>query len=208
MDASVQHAAAAKAAPSPTPPPNVASIRWKSPEAETQATAVEEVPLAAHAESSNGLRDLTLEISLNGEPKLSIPISLEKLDSAGPSEIETSLYLDQVEGAQPYDVVSYYLRARRVGADTLPDTASPVQFVQVKPFRDDVRERRGGGEANPGFPMVKALKGAQLRLMKENFLLAHADLARTDAAWKEENMRVGREQDVLEKKTQEVIDGS
>jgi hypothetical protein len=196
--------ASAKAAPSPTPPPNLASIRWKSPDAEIQATAVEEVPLAARAESSHGLRDLTLEVSLNGEPKLSAPVAVEKLDTAGPREIEASIYLDQIE-AQPYDIVSYYLRARRVGADDLPETTSPVQFVQVKPFRDDVMEGPGG-DVMGTFPLIKALKAAQLRLLKENFLLAHADLARSDATWKSENARVGREQEVLGKKTQDVID--
>jgi hypothetical protein len=196
--------AVAKTVPSPTPPPNVASIRWKSPDAEIQATAVEEVPLAAHAESSHGLRDLTLEVSLNGEPKLSAPLAVEKLDAVGPHEIETSIYLDQIE-AQPYDIVSYYLRARRVGAKDLPETTSPVQFVQVKPFRDDVMEGPGGDTMGV-FPLIKALKAAQLRLLKENFLLAHTDLARSDATWKSENARVGREQEVLGKKTQDVIE--
>lgn len=195
--------------PAAKPPPNLASIRWKSPKSETQATAVEEVPLAAHAESSRGLHGLTLEVAVNGESKLSVPVQVEKLEtSGGPHEIETSLYMDQLD-AQPYDIVSYYLRAQRVGGDTLPETTSPVQFVQVKPFRDDVKEtppsNLPGGKGEQ-LDLLKALKAAQLRLLKENFLLAHTDLAHTDAAWKDENIRVGREQGLLGNKTQEVID--
>ncbi len=194
------------AQPSPPPPVSTpkASITWKRPQSETKAAPIEEVPLEAVADSTGGLRDLVLETEVNGEPRPSIPISLDELKTAGKHGIQASLYLDQLD-VQPYDMVSYYLRAQRIDPRRLPQTASPVQFVQVKPFRDDVRERPGGGTANPAVDLITALKAAQLRLIKENFLLAHADISHDGADWRIENARVGNEQGILGQKTGEVI---
>ena len=180
-----------------------ASIKWKSPEAETKAAPVEEVPLEAVAESASGLRDLALEISVNGGPEKSIPVEVEGLKAAGKHPVLASLYLDQLE-VEPFDIVSYHLRARRIDPRTLPETVSAVQFVQVKPFRDDVREMPGG-DGMSAFPLIVALKSAQLHLLKENFLLAHTDLPPTNEEWMKQNTRVGGEQGILEKKTGEVV---
>ena len=181
-----------------------ANLQWKSPVAETQASSVEEVPLKATAVSSSGLRDLALEIAVNGTPRLTLPLDPGELGKAGNHAIETSLYLDQLE-VKPYDMVSYYLRAQRIDGRKLPITTSPIQFVQIKPFRDDVQEVPGG-KGNPSLALVKALKVAQLRLLKENFILAHADIDHAKPSWKNENDRVGREQGVLVQKTRETID--
>ena len=193
------------AGPKPVPPPALprAAIQWKSPEVETKAAPIEEVPLEAAAESTTGLRDVVLEMEVNGAPRLKVPIAADELNAAGKHRIDTSIYLDQLE-VQPFDVVSYHLRAQRIDPRPLPETDSPVQFVQVKPFRDDVREV-AGGEGNESFALITALKAAQLRLIKENFLLGHTDLAHGDADWIKENARVGREQGVLAEKTAEVV---
>lgn len=133
---------AAAAKPTPAPPQlPTASIRWKTPEAETKAAPIEEVPLTAVATSSSGLRDLVLEAEVNGEARPAVPIPLEALKQKGEHSVEASIYLDQLN-VQPFDVVSYYLHARRIDARTLPETVSPVQFVEIKPFRDDVAEKK------------------------------------------------------------------
>lgn len=193
-------------AESPKPPAAVpeASIKWKSPEAETKAAPIEEVPLEAVAKSAGGLRDAVLEMEVNGEPRLSAPIDSAVLASPGAHPIRTSIYLDQLE-VQPFDMVSYFIRAQRIGAESSAPAVSPVQFVQIKPFRDDTRELPGG-DGITRFGLISALKAAQLRLMKENFLLAHTELSHDSPAWKKENERVTAEQATLEKKTQEVMD--
>ena len=204
----LERAAAVAPAPSPAAPPTAPSlpqarIRWKSPASETKAAPVEEVPLLAAASSTTGLQDLTLEMAVNGQPRLSVPVPADELRVAGEHPVAASVYLDQL-AVEPFDVVSYYLRARRVDSRPLPETVSSVQFVQVKPFRSDIREARGG-EGYAGFALVTALKVAQLRLIKENFVLAHAELSREDTAWKKEDARVGSEQGALEKKTAEAV---
>ncbi|MEO7934532.1 MAG: hypothetical protein ABIT76_15390 [Chthoniobacterales bacterium] len=189
-----------------TPPPAAlpkASITWKTPEAETKASPIEEVPLQAVADSATGLRDLVLEMEVNGEPKLKVPVGIPELSKKGSHAIDASIYLDQLE-VQPFDIVSYHLRAQRIDPRALPTTNSPVQFIQVKPFREDIAEIPGG-DGNSGQALIAALKVAQLRLIKENFLLGHTDLGHENPGWRKENTRVGTDQAALDTKTGEVI---
>ena len=193
----------AKAKPAADKQPK-ASIEWNTPEEEIKAAAIEEVPLAAVANSTGGFHDAVLEISVNGEIRLRTPIALDELKNAGQHKIETSIYMDQL-GVKPFDMVSYDLRAQRNGTAKLPDTVSPVQFVEIKPLREDVHELPAARNPGQGFNHIAALKSAQLRAMKENSALAHTDLSHDNGAWKDENQRVGNDQKTLEEKTGEVI---
>lgn len=181
-----------------------AHIEWNSPEEEMTAAAVEEVPLEAMADSTTGFHNAVLEIFVNGETRPLIPIELADLKVAGKHTVETSIYMDQL-GVKPYDIVSYDLRAQRNGIRKASDTVSAVQFVEIKPLREDVHECPP--TQNPGqcFNYITAIKSAQLRAMKENFVLAHSELARDNADWKDENQRVGGDQKTLAEKTGEVI---
>jgi len=183
-----------------------ASLEWKSPDSETTATEIEEVPLEAEANSTSGLRDVTLEVGVNGKKRLTQPLAGDELKHPGKHPIKTSLYLDQLE-VKTYDMVSYHLRAQRQGRGKLPPTVSPVQFVQVKPMREDTFVCPGADKAvaSKCFNYVTALKAAQLRLMKENFALAHAEIGHDHPEWAETNDRVGNEQDDLAGKTGEVV---
>jgi hypothetical protein len=189
---------------SPTPPaiPS-ASIDWISPESESSATAIEEVPLEAQAESDTGLRDAVLELEVNGTHRLSQPLP-DDLTKAGRHALKLSIYLDQLE-VKTYDMVSYHLSARRIFADKLPPTSSPVQFVQVKPMREDTFVCAGGDQPSKCFNYVTALKAAQLRLMKDNFTLAHAGVGHDNDDWRDANSRVSSEQTELAGRTGDVI---
>jgi hypothetical protein len=80
-----------------------------------------------------------------------------------------------------------------------------VQFVQVKPVREDTFICAGGDQPSKCFNYVTALKAAQLRLMKDNFTLAHADVGHDNSEWRDQNSRVGGEQNQLAGRTDEVI---
>ena len=179
-----------------------ASITWVSPEAETKANPIEEVPTVATAKSTSGLQGLALEVSLNGVPAKSTPIPAEPFNKAGSHDIKVSIYLDDV-GAQPYDVVSYYLHGQRISDTKVPETTSAIQFIQVRPFRDDVLQ--GSGHSNKGYDLLIRLKLAQLRAVKENFVLAHTDLPPDEPVRVKENERVGKNQAALSAKTEEVV---
>jgi hypothetical protein len=195
-------------APVPPPPPTAlphATITWKSPEPESKANPVEEVPTVAEAQSTSGLKDLTLEISVNGTPKKSQPLPAQPYDKAGKNTIKVSLYMDEL-GVEPFDLVSYYIRGQRITDQKLPDTVSAIQFIQVRPFRDDVgiNNMPGSPGNDKNLALIIELKLAQLKAMKENFILAHTDLAVTDPVRAKENDRVGQNQGDLSKKTEEV----
>ncbi|MGA3268331.1 MAG: hypothetical protein ABSE16_16090 [Verrucomicrobiota bacterium] len=204
-DQTAAQSASAATAPEAKPSAPEASITWNSPEEEIKAAAIEEVPLEAVADSQSGFHDAVLEVSVNGVGHPAVAIELAELKKAGPHTVQTSIYLDQL-GVKPYDIVSYDLRAQRNGIQKLPVTVSPVQFVEVKPLREDVHECPPTQEPSTCFNYITAIKSAQLRAMKQNFVLAHTDLSHDSADWKDENKQVGTDQQTLAEKTGEVID--
>lgn len=179
-----------------------ASIEWVSPESEINATAIEEVPLKASASSTSGLRNLMLDVEVNGESRLKTPVAQDELKTPGKHTIETSIYLDQL-AVQPFDIVSYSLRAQQIDDHNLPDTVSEIQFVEIKPLRQDVAICDCEGPSQC-FNYIAAIKAAQLRLMKENHVLANSDLGKNNTEWKTDNKRVGDEQLQLADKTSDV----
>jgi hypothetical protein len=194
-------------APAPPPPPKElpkASIVWQSPEPETEANPIEEVPTVAIAQSTSGLKNLSLEISVNGVPKMTTPLPATPFDKSGKNTLKTSLYMDEI-GVEPFDVVSYFIKAQRISNEKLADTTSAIQFIQVRPFRDDVMQARGGESLSKGYGLLIRLKLAELRSIKENFILVHTDLPVTDPVRAKENDRVGKNQGDLSTKTEEVV---
>jgi hypothetical protein len=182
-----------------------ASIEWHAPASEIKATAIEEIPLAARTSTATGFGQVTLEISINGRPLPSRPFEpalLERLARPGANAITLPLYLDELE-AEPFDIVSYHLRAERLTPTPTPAITSPLQFIQIRPARDDVAAASGAGGGNlpPGARpvnelanLIGALKAAQLALLKQNFLLAHAPIPKTDSTWVTENTRIATDQ--------------
>jgi hypothetical protein len=196
------------------PPPKSAgatesSITWQTPEPATQANPVEEVPASATVESPTGLKDLKLEVSVNGEIKKSIPIPEETAIAPGSHEIKVALHLNDLK-VQPFDVVSYYLHGQPVSAENQPDITSPVQFVQVRPFRDASTPTSPPANA-PGSPppddasqILSQLELAELHVMQDNFQLAHSELQPNDPARAQEDHRVGKEQAELSSQTEQI----
>jgi len=192
----------------PKPPPPVkalpqATIVWQSPEPESKANQIEEVPTIAEAQSTTGLRGLSLEVSVNGMPKKSVKLPVQPYDHAGKNTIKVSLYMDELE-VQPFDTVSYYIRGQRVTDQKVPDTVSAIQFIEVRPLRDDV-VLLPEGSPHKGYNLIIRLKLAQLKALKENFVLAHTDLPVTHPVRMQENERVGKNQGDLSAKTEEVV---
>jgi hypothetical protein len=181
----------------------VPTISWRTPKSEIKATAIEEVPLTAIADSGSGFQKMTLEVAVNGEPRRSLPLEatlLAKAARPGAQQLELSLFMDEV-GAQEFDMVSYHLVAEtRPGA---PKILSPLQFVQVRPSREDRMRGEGASAGSPFVEMLRQLKAVQLQLLKDNFLLAGAQLPKTDKDWRETNERVANDQKTLAGKTTE-----
>nr|MDQ3625161.1 hypothetical protein [Verrucomicrobiota bacterium] len=180
-----------------------AEIIWKLPKSEIKATKIEEVPLSAEIRSDSGVRDFALEISVNGEPKKTVALPAEPFAKAGSHPLDVSIYLDEI-GVEPFDIVSYDLRAHRNHSSKLPATVSALQFIQIRPFREDATKGKGGGGSCECLDELLKIKVGQLTAMKQNFVLANSELPPSDAAWQQENQRVGEDQRVLATKTEEV----
>lgn len=201
--------------PAPPPPPEdiSASIEWRAPESELKATSIEEIALTASADTRTGFRSMSLEISVNGEPRLSLPLdaaTIKTLAKPGTHAVKLPLYLDETSAAE-FDMVSYHLRADRKTREPAPVVTSPLQFIQIRPAREDVRHVKLKGGGMPGMDdlgklgaMIGALKAAQLSLLKQNFLLAHAPIAKTEKAWTDANTIVAADQKLLSEKATEV----
>src|SRR5207247_2482608 len=119
------------------PPQAAANFRWITPGTVITATAKEEIPLEAEAESTTGLWHVTLHLALNGEPRP--PIAIPETIDAGVQPILSSLPLAGYE-TKPYDVVTYYLEAERIRPRDIPadppwpPIISPLQLVQIRPL--------------------------------------------------------------------------
>ena len=204
VDAKAKKDSAVVAEKKEAPAAPTASIEWRSPESETAATAIEEVPLEAVADSSAGLRNTVLEVEVNGARRLSQPLTND-LAKPGSHTLKPSIFLDQLD-VKTYDIVSYHLTAQRIAGAALPPTVSPEQFVQVKPVREDTFICAGGDQPGKCFNYVTALKAAQLRLMKDNFTLSHAEVSHDSSEWSDQNTRVGGDQNQLAGRTGEVLE--
>lgn len=198
-----------KPPPPPPPPEDIsASIEWRAPESELKATAIEEIALAASADTRTGFRSMSLEISVNGEPRLSLPLdaaTIKTLAKPGTHAVKLPLYLDETSAAE-FDMVSYHLRADRKTRLPAPVVTSPLQFIQIRPAREEVQMRKsppGQSKMDQLLALVGSLKAAQLALLKQNFLLAHAPISKTEKAWIDANATVAADQKTLAVKTAE-----
>jgi hypothetical protein len=199
-----------------TPPPQHGpgdlpkdSITWQTPDAATEANPVEEVPATATVTSPTGLKNLTMDISVNGQVVKSVPIPPESTDTPGSHEIKVSLPLDELK-VKPFDVVSYSLHGQTISTEQEHDVTSPLQFVQVRPFREPGTTPNTPDNALSGTPpsqayqLLNQLERAELHSISDNFALAHDARPATDPARMQENARVGQEQAELSAKTEAV----
>lgn len=180
----------------PVPPEFHAAIEWKSPDSEIKATAIEEVPLTAIADSTTGFKSVSLEMVVNGERELSRPLDDAMITvgaTPGAHEFTPSLYLDELD-VKVGDIVSY----RLVGELNTPEkrtVTSPLQFVEIRATQKDRLLR--GGPISPIAQLILELKTRQLALLKENFALAQSGGPQSDSSWNETNARVAQDQESL-----------
>jgi hypothetical protein len=190
--------------PPPAPPEFHAAIQWQSPDSEIKATAIEEVPLVATAESNTGFRSLTLEMVVNGDRELSRPLEDAMITpnaTTGALELTPSLYLDELE-VKVGDIVSYRL-VGELKTEEKRMVTSPLQFVEIRATQRDRKLR--GGPMSPIAALILELKSRQLELLKQNFSLAQTAASDPDAAWIEENTRVANDQESLSPRAGELV---
>jgi hypothetical protein len=183
-----------------------ATIEWKSPDPEIKATAIEEVPLTAIAESNTAFRSFSLEMIVNGDREVTRPLVAAELGDVtkpGTHELGPSLFLDELQ-VKPFDIVSY----RMVGELNTPGPkrtiASLPQIVQIRPPQKDAEAVGKGGSEFPA--RLFALKAQQIHLIKQNAALNQlAGREHLDPTWAPENARVAEEQHRLAARTADLL---
>jgi len=179
-----------------------AKIDVVAPESETRATPIEEVVVKGRADSDNGFSAVSLHASINGGDEKSIPIDPTQFNKGGETKFDQSLLLDEL-GAQPYDVVSYYLQGISRHATPLT-VASQMQFIEVRPFREDVHKMKAGNGDSQDFAKLTWLISQQIIISKRTWILATNQLPPNNPAVVAETGKSGDAQDKIAAKTREL----
>lgn len=150
----------------PDLPPRVAFDR---PGRDTQATPIEEVFTQVKAEDDFGVAKVDLVYSVNGGEEKVVPLHLSpvlKEVVAG-----HTFFLEEFS-LKPGDFLSYYARARDVGAPSR-ETTSDIYFLEARPYRRDFRqaEQGGGGGGGGGGDDGGSLSQQQRQVIAATFRL-------------------------------------
>ncbi len=125
------------------------SVSITSPGRDIKVSMIEEPVLKVRATDDQGIANLELVLSVNGEAEQRIEL-MPAADEPGARqqvEAEHIVYLEDL-GLRPGDLISYYVNAAdRAPADAAKTATSDIFFYQVRPFRKNYRraEQQGGG---------------------------------------------------------------
>ena len=184
----------AKKAEAPKPPP-FARLDIVSPESEIRATPIEEVVVAGKSDSDNGFTAVSLHASLNGAPDKALPLDPALFAKGGPAKFDQSMLMDQL-GAQPFDVVSYYFQGTSRHEKPLT-VSSPMQFIEVRPFREDIHKTMGKNGDSQCFAKLAWLTSQEIILSKRTWIIATTPLPPTDPAIVTATGQTGTAQDKI-----------
>jgi hypothetical protein len=187
----------------PAKPPPYARIDIVSPESETKATPIEEVVVTGKSDSDNGFTALSLHASLNGAPDQTLPVDPNLFAKGGPTKFDQSMLLDQLK-AQPFDVVSYYFQGTSRHEKPLT-VSSPMQFIEVRPFREDIHKTLGSNHDSQCWSKLGWLISQQLIISKRSWIIASSQLPPSDSNIVTATGQTGDAQDKIAGKTDELF---
>ena len=120
-----------------------ASLEIISPEPESRAKPIDEVIWEAKGDSSKGFSSISLELAVNGVPLKSI--ALKDISNAkGALKLDGELLLEELN-LTPFDLVAYHLKGKTMIAGKEKEILSAPQFIEIRPFREDILKGGGGG---------------------------------------------------------------
>lgn len=188
----------------PAKPAPYARIDIVSPESETRATPIEEVVVTGKSDSDNGFTALSLRASLNGAPDRTLPVDPKLFAKGGPTSFDQSMLLDELK-AQPFDVVSYYFQGTSRHDKPLT-VSSPMQFIEVRPFREDIHKLTGGSNHDSQcWSKLGWLISQQLIVSKRSWIVASSQLPPSDPNIVTATGQTGDAQDKIAGKTDDLF---
>ncbi len=113
-----------------------ADLALDLPEPEIRAKPLDELEWGGRGVSSRGFRSIALAVYVNGARKKELPPD-ESPDRKGEIRFNGYLALEEFD-VKPFDLVSYHLEGTAVTADGERKILSTPQFIEVRPFREDV----------------------------------------------------------------------
>ncbi|MFO1513232.1 MAG: hypothetical protein U1F83_10025 [Verrucomicrobiota bacterium] len=117
----------------------VPELKFAFPKGDQRVSALEEIAFKAEASDDFGLKSYGIAYNMAGQESKLITLGT----NAGPREKRTFDQLVPLEdlGAQPDQLLSYYLWAEDIGPDGQPRrTTSDMFFAEVRPFEEIFRE--------------------------------------------------------------------
>ena len=138
-------------------------VRLTTPRGDQSVSALEEMNFAGEVSGEYGLKSYGIAYALGGGATKTVELG----QTVKPGEKRQPTYLLPLEslGAQPDEVLSYYLWADDTGPDGQPRrTTSDIYFAEVKPFEQIFREAQqpdAGGDQNNGNNNNRGNNGGQ-----------------------------------------------
>ena len=128
------------------------SVSILSPGRDIKVSIVEEPALKVRATDDQGIANLELVLSVNGEAAQRIQL-MPRADEPGARQqvdAEHIVYLEDL-GLRPGDLISYYVNAEdHAPADEIRTATSDIFFYQVRPFRNNYHRAEQQGGAGGG----------------------------------------------------------
>lgn len=173
------------------------SVFFTHPGRDRPVTVLEEVYTEIAAEDDFGIRELELVYSLNGGPERTVPLAVPA--GARKTSVSHTFYLEEWEGLQPGDFISYYARAR----DASSSAASDLFFLEIEPFERSFRQMQAAAAQGQGEGLQFAARQKQI-IIATHTLLQETGLDRAPVA--EDSATLALVQERLTGEVQAVLD--
>jgi hypothetical protein len=123
------------------------TLQFTEPGRDESATAIEEVFLETRVQDDYGVGPVDLLFSINGGDEETVRLGGAGSPGLRDATSSYTLYLEEYE-MEPGDLVAYHARTEDPGTGV--EVESDLYFIQIRPFRTDVRQAEGGGAGGGG----------------------------------------------------------
>jgi hypothetical protein len=128
-------------------------VRIVDPGHDVRLTKVDVLPLQIEMTTSENMEKPAWVTSINGgaETVNNLPAPTD------PNYMvyQPLIYLDQLNVSE-WDVVAYYAKVKSAAP---ADYTSPISFIEIRPFREDILKQSGGGKGKKRYDLLSELTG-------------------------------------------------
>ena len=121
-------------------------LKLTHPNRDQEQSALDEVAWLGFAETTEGLLDLSMSLSINGEKSIDLPIDHPKLGAKGKLDLEGSVYLDEFD-LEPFDIITYSLTGQLQIENRIATIKSLPQFIRIRHPRQEIFDGGDGPTA-------------------------------------------------------------